>query len=175
MFRCWRRHWAVRLGITDPAKSLASDRVWHLGRIDWHGQLRDVVLARGIARKGAEDLVPVFANLLKPIVFVPDERPAPDYWGRAAPPVVALSAIALLGANGIELTRRVLTATVAQAEDQSQAAYVFLLKGEFWQITFEGETQYFKDSVGLAQHRSPRCRETSMHPRKHAARSAIRT
>lgn len=138
------------LGITDPVKSLASDRVWHFGQINWHGQMRDVVLARGLARKGTEDLVPVFADLLKPIVFVPDERPAPDYWGRAAPPVVALSAIASLGANGIEINRRVLTAMVAQAEDQSTAAYVFLLKGEYWQITFEGETQYFKDSVGLA-------------------------
>jgi hypothetical protein len=42
--------------------------------------------------------------------------------------------------------RRVLSAITAQSTDVGN---VYKLRGEFWQATFAGETQYFKDSVGV--------------------------
>ncbi len=61
--------------------------------------------------------------------------------------VFTLDAAFELAESGIAFqARRVLSAITAAAKDVGN---VFKLRGEFWQATFAGETQHFKDSVGM--------------------------
>jgi hypothetical protein len=63
---------------------------------------------------------------------------------------------AVVGGRGVAVGGRaatvsVLTALICQAEEaDAAAAFVFRRYGEFWRLTFDGQTVYLKDSVGLA-------------------------
>jgi hypothetical protein len=61
--------------------------------------------------------------------------------------VFTLDAVFELTESGFAFqARRVRSAITAQSIDVGN---VFKLRGEFWQVTFAGETQHFKDSVGM--------------------------
>lgn len=141
---------ASSLSLSGPCKSLASDRVWHCGRLAWHGSLRDVLFGRGLARKDAGGVRSAFAltSMLHPLVLVPAESPPPGFWVEPAPTVIQLSRIAALRGDEMVLDEAVLTAVISQAEE-AFAAFAFRRQGEFWRLTFDGETVYVKDSVGL--------------------------
>ncbi|GIW56289.1 MAG: hypothetical protein KatS3mg082_2750 [Nitrospiraceae bacterium] len=144
---------SASLSLSGPTKALASDRVWYCGRLSWHGALRDVLFGRGLIRKDGAGFRSAFAlkTMLHPIVFVPSEIPPTDFWGAAAPTVIQLCRIAELKDGQMVLDEAVLTALTCQAEEGDAAAsFVFRRYGEFWRLTFEGQTVYLKDSVGLA-------------------------
>jgi hypothetical protein len=144
---------AASLSLSGASKALASDRVWHCGRLAWHGSLRDVLFGRGLVRKDAGGFRSAFAlqTMLYPLVFVPSEMPPADFWGDATPTVVQLSRITALNDGAMVLDEAVLTALICQAEEaDAAAAFVFRRYGEFWRLTFDGQTVYLKDSVGLA-------------------------
>ncbi len=144
---------ASSLSLTGPSKALASDRVWHCGRLAWHGGLRDVLFGRGLTRKDAGGFRSAFAlqTMLHPLVFVPSEIPPDDFWGTPAPTVIQLSRIAALHGGAVVIDEAVLTALICQAEEtEAAAAFVFRRYGEFWRLTFDSKTIYLKDSVGLA-------------------------
>ncbi len=89
--------------------------------------------------------------MLHPLVFVPSEIPPADFWGKATPTVIQLSRITALNNGAMVLDEAVLTALICQAEEaDAVAAFVFRRYGEFWRLTFDGQTVYLKDSVGLA-------------------------
>ena len=52
---------ASSLSLSGSCKALASDRVWHCGRIAWHGSLRDVLFGRGLIRRDAASFRSAFA------------------------------------------------------------------------------------------------------------------
>ncbi len=104
------------------------------------------------------------------IFFRPGEQPVPDAWRQLSMRMVparivlispgeirerpedlatlfTLDAAFELTQSGIVFqAQRVRSAITAQSTDVGN---VFMLRGEFWQATFAGETQYFKDSVGV--------------------------
>ena len=58
-----------------------------------------------------------------------------------------LDAVFVLTETGVAFqAKRVRSAITAQSTDVGN---VFKLRGEFWQATFAGETQHFKDAVGM--------------------------
>lgn len=143
---------AASLSLSGPSEALASDRVWHCGRLAWHGGLRDVLFGRGLVRKDAAGFRSAFAlkTMLHPLVFVPSEIPPSDFWGETTPTVIPLSRIAVLEKGVLVLDEAVLTALICKAEEvQAAAAFIFRRDGEFWRLTFDGQTVYLKDSVGL--------------------------
>jgi len=144
---------SASLSLSGPSKALASDRVWHCGRLAWHGSLRDVLFGRGLVRKDAAGFRSAVAlkTMLHPLVFVPSEIPPTGFWGEATPTVVQLSRITALNDGAMVIDEAVLTALICQAEEtDAVAAFVFRRYGEFWRLTFDGQTVYLKDSVGLA-------------------------
>ncbi len=52
---------ASSLSLSGPSKALASDRVWHCGRLAWHGSLRDVLFGRGLIRRDGAGFRSAFA------------------------------------------------------------------------------------------------------------------
>ena len=89
--------------------------------------------------------------MLHPLVFVPSEIPPADFWGKATPTVIQLTRITALNDGAMVLDEAVLTALICQAEEaDAAAAFVFRRYREFWRLTFDGQTVYLKDSVGLA-------------------------
>jgi hypothetical protein len=112
-----------------------------------------VLFGRGLVRKDAAGFRSAFAlkTMLHPLVFVPSEIPPTGFWGEATPTVVQLSRITALNDNAMVIDEAVLTALICQAEEADvAAACVFRRYGEFWRLTFDGQTVYLKDSVGLA-------------------------
>ncbi len=142
---------ATSLTLSGACRALASDRLWHCGRLDWHGGLRDVLFGRGLARKDAGDLkaASVLPTMLHPLVLVPIETPPAGFWNAPAPTTLQLSRIAVLRGDEVVLDGVVLTALVCQAEEDTAAAFEFRRRGEYWRLTFDGQTVYLKDSVGL--------------------------
>lgn len=144
---------ATSLSLAGPCKAIASDRVWHCGRINWHGSLRDVLFGRGLKRNDAGNFRASFAlkTMLHPLVFVPSELPPADFWTEGTATVIQLSRIAALNDGTMVLDEAALTAMICQAEEADLAAsFVFRRYGEYWRLTFDGQTTILKDSVGLA-------------------------
>ena len=125
-------------------------------------------LVRGVAWKlGSLD---IGDDSFDVVFFRPGEQPVSDAWSQLSTRMVPartvvispgeiqerpddLAAVFTLDA-AFELTeagvvfqaKRVRSAITAQSTDVGN---VFKLRGEFWQATFAGETQHFKDSVGM--------------------------
>jgi soluble cytochrome b562 len=139
---------ALRLrGATRP---LRDDRVWCCGRIDWHGREREVVFASGLGKREESLVLPGLDKLLHPIVLVPEEVPEPERWCGEPPTVVALARFVDLDENGLVVDRSALKAMILQAETGDKVAdFVFLLSGDFWQVTYRGTTKHLKDTVGM--------------------------
>lgn len=109
-----RRQWAVSfpgltsslaavMKLTGKVTELAPARVWRLGRNAWHGESRDVVLARGLNWCDAASVCAAITRARRPVVFVPQARPAADFWGGRVPPVIALDQIATDAPGGIDV------------------------------------------------------------------------
>jgi len=144
---------AASLSLSGASKALTSDRVWHCGRLAWHGSLRDVLFGRGLVLKDASGFRSASAlqTMLYPLVFVPSEMPPAGFWGETTPTIIQLSRITALNKGAMVLDEAVLPALICQAEEvYAAAASVFRHYGEFWRLTFDGQTVYLKDSVGLA-------------------------
>lgn len=109
-----RRQWAVNftgltghlaavMNLTGKVAELAPARVWRLGRTNWQGESRDVVLARGLTWGDASSVRVVITRARKPVVFVPHAKPDADFWSGRVPPVLALDQIAADTPGGIDV------------------------------------------------------------------------
>ena len=109
-----RRQWAVKFAgltgclaavmkLTGKVAELAPLRVWRLGRTTWHGESRDVVLARGLTWGDAASVRAVITRARKPVVFVPHAKPDADFWNGRVPPVLALDQITTDTPGGIDI------------------------------------------------------------------------
>lgn len=107
---------ASSLRLTGKSAVLLPERCWRLGRTHLRGELRDVLLVRGIKWKDAESIRGYITGARKPIVFVPSGKPAASYWLRRVPPVLALDQVATLGPGGIEIDPLEIMAAIQDAE-----------------------------------------------------------
>jgi hypothetical protein len=138
--------------LTGDCMALASDRVWHCGRLDWYGTSRDVLFARGLLRKDSVSIRSAFARkqLVHPIVLVPLEIPPPEFWTGRSPAIVQLSGMASMREGKLEIDAHFLTAVLTQMDtEQAAAANVFRSEGDMWVLRFDGKKVPFHDSVGL--------------------------
>lgn len=94
---------AATLGLTGRCTELVADRLWRLGRTDWHGKSRDVLFARGLHWDDAATVRAEIVRGRKPIVFVPSRLPPDGFWLRRVPPVIVLSQFANLWEDEIEV------------------------------------------------------------------------
>lgn len=122
-----RRQWAV--DFSTLARSLATtltlkgtvceqshNRVWRLGRTDWQGKTRDVLLTRGLHWCDAPSIRGSIMQARKPIVFVPHFKPAADFWNGRVPPVIALDQVATIGETGLDIDPLEITTAVQEAD-----------------------------------------------------------
>ena len=150
------RQWAIDV---DKLASLLADAVsgshadvlvpgvaWKLGSLDIGDDSFDVVFVRpgeqpvsGVWSQLSTRMVPARTVVLSPgeIQDRPDDLAV----------VFTLDAVFELTEGGAAFqARRVRSAITAQSTDVGN---VFKLRGEFWQLTFAGETKHLKDSVGM--------------------------
>jgi hypothetical protein len=114
---------AVVMKLTGKVTELAPGRVWRLGRTTWHGESRDVVLARGLNWCDAASLRAAITRSRKPVVFVPHAKPLADFWSGRVPPVIALNQIATDSPGGIDIDPLEILTAVRDADAmQSEAA-----------------------------------------------------
>ncbi len=150
------RQWAIDV---DKLAALLADAVsgsqadvlvrgvaWKVGSIDIGDDSFDVVFFRPGEQPVSDAWSQLFTRMVpaRTVVITPGEiQDRPD--GLAA--LFTLdAAFELTEAGAVFQTTRVLAAITAQSTDVGN---VFKLRGEFWQATFAGETQHFKDSVGM--------------------------
>ena len=150
------RQWAIDV---DKLASLLADAVsgshadvlvpgvaWKLGSLDIGDDSFDVVFVRpgeqpvsGVWSQLSTRMVPARTVVLSPgeIQDRPDDLAV----------VFTLDAVFELTEGGAAFqAKRVRSAITAQSTDVGN---VFKLRGEFWQLTFAGETKHLKDSVGM--------------------------
>lgn len=164
-----RRQWAVSfpgltsslagaMKLTGKVTELAPTRVWRLGRTAWHGESRDVVLARGLNWCDAASVRAAITCARRPLVFVPHARPTADYWNGRVPPVIALNQIAADTPRGIDIDPlEILTALRDADAGQSEAGTAPMTAEQMTlvirrQIKAEHKSQ-LTDTVFLAAYR----------------------
>lgn len=82
--------------------AIVPGRLWRLGKTQWQGVSREVLLARGLAWADARAIARRIGTGGRPIVMVGDQAPPADLWPGRVPAVLLLSRVALPGATGIE-------------------------------------------------------------------------
>lgn len=107
---------AAALSLSGNCKDLVPDRIWRCGRTMWQGIFRDVLFARGLARRDASQLRRSITASRQPIVLVGTDVPAADFWRGHTHTVVALSPLAHLEDGEITLELDAVVAAVHDAE-----------------------------------------------------------
>lgn len=132
-------------GITPggSVEAVISNSVWQLGSVEIAGVTLSVVFARDA---GVASLATVTGKLPPQRTVIVRTGEAPDMVdGYAA--TLALPTAFTFDSGRIEFqvdqVRRVLVT------ESAAVGNVFQRRGEFWQMSFEGTTKYFKDSVGI--------------------------
>lgn len=95
---------------------LVAGRLWRLGRVNWQGSHRDVILARRLLWPDGAQLTPRIDGTGRAIVVVADRVPPRQFWPDLPPPVVALSAIAHLLKGEMSINRADIFATVREVD-----------------------------------------------------------
>lgn len=117
---------AATLGLTGRCTDLMADRLWRLGRTDWHGKSRDVMLARGLHWDDAAAVRAEIVRGRKPIVFVPSRLPADGFWRRSVPPVLVLSHYTALCEGEIEVEALAIATAIHDADDDATSSEGFV-------------------------------------------------
>ncbi len=127
----------------NSAEALLSDSAWRLGSAEIAGMSLSVVLVRG---SGTSLLTTLGSKAAPQRTIIVCTREAPHQIdGYAA--TLSLTNAFTFTSGQFEFQVNHLRGMLA-----TEAAVVgnfFQLRGEFWQMTFEGETKFFKDTVGI--------------------------
>lgn len=91
---------ASALQLTGKLAELANGRVWRLGRWKYQGETRDMLLALGLRQADADQVRRKMTEAKRPIVLVPLDAPARDFWKGQPPPIIRLSEVVSL-TNGV--------------------------------------------------------------------------
>ncbi|MCA9082014.1 MAG: hypothetical protein KDA58_15740 [Planctomycetaceae bacterium] len=131
------------IGPADAAEAVIPDQVWRLGSVEIAGVVLSIVLVRG---GGIKSLGTVAAKLPPQRTVVVRTADAPDMVDGYAATLALTSAFALDSGQFEFQINRVRALLVIES---AVVGNVFHRRGEFWQMSFEGDTKYFKDSVGI--------------------------
>ncbi len=148
---------ASTLALTGKCAELVPGRLWRLGRTQWNGTSRDVLLARGLHWSDGETVRGVLVRSRKPIVFVALKRPPSEFW-RTVPPVLVLPHVAALGDAKIEIETMEIAAAILDADASASAPLIPNVSQEVLkqmirqQVKAEMKTQ-LNDDIYLAAYR----------------------
>lgn len=98
------------------AKAVVPGRLWRLGRTDWKDGTRQVLFATRLIDDDASSVVCHVGTHGRDIVLVPHHVPDDRLWPQRVPPVIALSQIASLDANGLARDNAAMAETVAEID-----------------------------------------------------------
>ncbi|QDU71067.1 hypothetical protein [Mucisphaera calidilacus] len=115
---------ATAMDLMSKPKAVVAGRLWRLGRTPWKKATREVVLA---TRLNDVDATAIAAHLGpggRAIVFVLREAPDERVWPGCVPAVVALSRVATLTPQGIQLDVAAITEIVSDADARAEARSV---------------------------------------------------
>lgn len=127
----------------NSAEVVVPDSAWRLGLVEIAGVALGVVLARG---NGTSPLETVASKLPPHRTVIVCTGEAPDLIeGYAA----TLSLTTAFTFNSGRFEFQVNQVRGMLATEAAVVGNIFQRRGEFWQMSFEGETRYFKDSVGI--------------------------
>ena len=107
---------AKSMSLQSKCLLLLPGRLWRLGKATWRGELRDVLLARGLIRKDVSEMVARIRNSRRPIVLVGKYMPPNDIWENCEPAVVPLSEVASLDKDRLVIDAATMAAIVADAD-----------------------------------------------------------
>ena len=108
---------ASEMALHGTRQPLLLGRLWRLGKAAWRGGLRDVLLARGIAKHNASEVVGRIKRIPRPIVLVGKTPPPRDIWGNAAPAVVPLADVVCMEEDRLVVDAAVMAAMVVDADE----------------------------------------------------------
>ncbi len=111
---------AVAMGMKQEPKALVPGRLWRLGRTPWKATTREVVLAIRLCDADASSVTAHIGPGGRSIVFVPHHKPDERVWPGHVPAVVALSRVATLGPEGIELDVAAMSELVTDADTMAE-------------------------------------------------------
>jgi hypothetical protein len=111
---------SAAMDMKQKPKVLVAGRLWRLGRIPWKATTREVVLAIRLCDADASSVTAHIGSGGRSIVFVPHHKPDEIVWPGHVPAVVALSRVATLGPQGIELDVAAMTELVTDADAMAE-------------------------------------------------------
>lgn len=77
--------------VTSAFKEIYPQRLWRLGRFQWNGRSRELLLARGLGQSDAARVMVKVPPAGKAVVLVPDHVPDDRGWPNRIPVVIAIS------------------------------------------------------------------------------------
>ena len=113
---------ATSLQLGGVVSELATGRLWRLGRWKYRGQSREILLGVGFSRPAACELRRRITGARRPIVFVPLEAPAQDYWVGKPPPVIRLAEVISFGAGGPTIDAAEIVELVHESDEAASAS-----------------------------------------------------
>lgn len=144
---------AASAGLRGEAQSVAADRVYQCGHHVHRGARVEVYLAREAHRRDGSTIAAALPRgPVAPVVVVPWRVPAQEAWPDPATIFLSLRTGAMIHDGSLHFDRRLIeNAANRLMRSECSAAHVFRIRGEFWEIGFDGgDIQHLKDSVGLA-------------------------
>lgn len=112
---------SAAMDLKSVPKTMVPGRLWKLGRTPWKQSSREVVWATRLHDADAATVVAHLGPGGRAIVFVPMHAPDERVWPGHRPAVVALSRVATLTPQGIQLDVAAITEIVSDADAQAEA------------------------------------------------------
>lgn len=112
------------MDLRSKPKAIVPGRLWRLGRTPWRQATREVVLATRLHDPDAASVAARLGPGGRAIVFVPRDAPDDRIWPGHVPAVVALSRVATLAPQGIELDVATISEIVSDADALAEARSV---------------------------------------------------
>ncbi len=109
------------MDLKSQPKAMVPGRLWRLGRTPWKQTTREAVLATRLNEADGAAVATHLGPGGRAIVFVPSDAPDERIWPGHVPAVVALSRVATLTPQGIQLDRAVIGEIVANADALAEA------------------------------------------------------
>ena len=124
------RQWTVDFGVLvrriaqaarlkGRPKEVVSGRLWRVGKTPWQGANRDVLFSRGLNWPDRGAITCHVGPNGRPIVLVPDRVPGSAVWPGTPPVIIALSDVATLNAEGLEIDASDLAARINEADKRA--------------------------------------------------------
>ena len=115
---------AKPMSLKGKLRALVRGRLWSLGRTDWKGTKREVMLARGLNDPDGASIAARIGPTARPIVLVAHTCPDERIWPGVAPPVVPLSRNVDWSDGGLELDTGLMFRLVEEADDVAERVSV---------------------------------------------------